>query len=145
MTCPETGQIEGLRPVLGLAVGCCGTVPTVWCIRRGRPPVLRPVRMPADGGLAADPAFDAAIAGLRQKCTAHHLAHGLLGYAECLSHLDDNEAAGAAIGEARDIAGRLRCRPLLGRAADLLPAAPRIGGSMMTVPIRQHSAPVRDG
>ncbi|MGH3181038.1 MAG: hypothetical protein ACRDOE_03905, partial [Streptosporangiaceae bacterium] len=41
--------------------------------------------------------------------------------AEYLSHLDDDEAAGAAIGEARDIAGRLRCQPRLDRAAGLLP------------------------
>lgn len=66
--------------------------------------------MPADGGPAADPAFAAAIAGLCQHSTPYHLARGLLDYAGYLSHLDDDEAAGAAIGEARDIAGRLRCQ-----------------------------------
>jgi hypothetical protein len=98
--------------------------------------------MPADGGPAADPAFAAAIAGLRQHSTPYHLAHGLLDYAEYLSHLDGDEAA--AVGEARDIAGRLRCQPRLDRAADLLPAQPRIRAPMVTAPIRQQSAPVRD-
>jgi len=74
-----------------------------------------------------------------------HLAHGLLDHAEYLSHLDDDEAAGAAVGEARDIAGRLRCQPLLDRAADLVPAELRIGGSMVTACIRQQSASVCDG
>ncbi len=97
--------------------------------------------MPADGG----PAFAAAIAGLRQHSTPYHLAHGLLGYAEYLSHRDDDEAAGAAIGEARDIAGRLRCPPRLDRAADLLPAPPRIRAPMVTAPSPGQSAPARDG
>jgi hypothetical protein len=101
--------------------------------------------MPADGGPAADPAFAAAIAGLRPHSPPYHLAQGLLDYAEYLSHLDGDEAAGAVIGGARDIAGCLRCQPLLDRAADLLPAEPRIRGSMVTAPIRQQSAPVRDG
>lgn len=120
-------------------------VPKVWRICGGLPPVLRPVRMPADGGPAADPAFAAAIAGLRQHSTPYHLARGLLDYAEYLSHLDGDEAAGAIIGEARDIAGCLRCQPLMDRAADLLPAEPRIRAPMVTVPSRQQSAPVRDG
>ena len=77
--------------------------------------------------------------------TPYHLAHGLLDYAEYLGHLDDDEAAGAAIGEARDIAGRLRCQLLPDRAADLLPAEPRIRGSMVSAPIRQQSEAVRDG
>jgi hypothetical protein len=83
------------------------------------------------------------VSGLYERCTPYHLAHGLLDHAGYLSHLDD--AAGAAIGEARDIAGRLRCQPLPDRAADLLPAEPRIQGSMVTAPIGQQSAPVRDG
>ena len=120
-------------------------VPTVWRIRGALPPVLRPVRMPADGGPAADSASVAAIAGLCQHSTSHHLAYGLLDYPEYLSHLDRDEAAGAIIGEARDIAGCLRCRPLLDRAADLLPAEPRIRGSMVTAPVRQQSAHVHDG
>jgi hypothetical protein len=73
---------------------------------------------------AAGPAFAAAIAGLRQHSTPYHLAHGLLDHAAHLLRTDDNEAARAAIGEARDIAGRLRCQPVLDRAAHLTPARP---------------------
>jgi hypothetical protein len=36
------------------------------------------------------------------------------------------QAAGAALGEARDIAGQLRCQPLLDRAADLTPTGPAV-------------------
>ena len=95
-------------------------VATVWRIRGALPPVLRPVRMPADGGPAADSAVAAAISGLCHHSTSSHLADGLLDYPEYLSHLDRDEAAGAIIGEARDIAGCLRCQPLLDCGADLL-------------------------
>lgn len=95
-------------------------VPTAWRIRGALPPVLRPVRMPADGGPAADSAVAAAISGLCQHSTPYHLGHGLLDYAEYLCRLDGDEAAGAIIGEARDIAGCLRCQPLLDCGADLL-------------------------
>ena len=54
----------------------------------------------------------------------HHLAHGLLDHAEHLLRTGDDQAAEAAIAEARDIAGRLPCQPLLGRAANLTPARP---------------------
>jgi hypothetical protein len=101
-------------------------VPTVWRIRGALSPVLRPVRMAADGRPAADSAFAAAIAGLCQHSTSYPLAHGLLDYPEYLSHLDGDEAAGARIGEARDIAGCLRCRPLLNR---LLTSSPQNRGS----------------
>jgi class 3 adenylate cyclase/predicted ATPase len=80
----------------------------------------------ADGDPAADPAFAAAITGLRQHSTPYHLAHGLLDHAHYLTHLGDTDAAGAAIAEARDIAARLRCQPLLDRAADLTPARPPV-------------------
>jgi len=80
-------------------------------------------RLADAAGPDADPAFAAAVAGLRQHSTPYHLAHGLLDHAAHLLRMDDSEAAGAAIGEARDIAGRLRCQPLLDRAADLTPAA----------------------
>jgi hypothetical protein len=72
-----------------------------------------------DGDPATAPAFTAAIADLRQHSTQYHLAHGLLDHAEHLLRMEDHGAAGAAIGEARDIAQRLGCHPLLGRAADL--------------------------
>jgi hypothetical protein len=75
---------------------------------------------------AATASFAAAVSSLREHSTPYHLAHGLLDHAQHLARLDDTEAAGAATAEARDIAGRLRCRPLLDRAADLPPARPPI-------------------
>ena len=68
----------------------------------------------------------AVISGLRELGTPYHLAHGLLDYAQCLMRQGDDEAAAAAIEEARDIAGLLRCQPLLDWAADLMSAAPRV-------------------
>jgi len=73
-----------------------------------------------DGKPSAPELFAAAIASLRERSTPYHLAHGLLDYAQ---HVD-SEAAEAAIREARDIAVRQRCQPLLDRAADLTPARP---------------------
>jgi class 3 adenylate cyclase/predicted ATPase len=78
----------------------------------------------ADTGPDAAAAFAAAVAGLRQHSTPYHLAHGLLDHAEYLARLGDTEAAEAAIAEARGIAGRLRCQPLLDRAANPTPARP---------------------
>jgi class 3 adenylate cyclase/predicted ATPase len=72
----------------------------------------------------ADAAFTVAVTGLRQHSTPYHLAHGLLDYADYLTRLGDTEAAEAATSEARDIAGRLRCQPLLDRAANLTLARP---------------------
>jgi class 3 adenylate cyclase/tetratricopeptide (TPR) repeat protein len=60
--------------------------------------------------------FAAAIAGLREHGTPYHLAHGLLDHAQHLSRRGDADATAAAAGEAREIAGRLRCQPLLDRA-----------------------------
>jgi class 3 adenylate cyclase/tetratricopeptide (TPR) repeat protein len=77
----------------------------------------------ADGDPAAGAAFLAAIASLRERSTPYHLAHGLLDHAQHLTSRDP-EAAEAALGEARDIATRLRCQPLLDRAADLAAATP---------------------
>jgi len=73
--------------------------------------------MPGDGALAADLAFAAAIVGLCQHSASYYLAHGMLDYAKCLGRLDDDGAAGATIGQARDTVGRLRCQPLLDHAA----------------------------
>ena len=84
-------------------------------------------RLAATGGdPAAAAPFAAAISGLRELSTPYHLAHGLLDHAGYLTRLGDAQAAAAAIGEARDIAGHLRCQPLLDRAADVTPA--RISG-----------------
>jgi hypothetical protein len=84
---------------------------------------LARARLSADeGGPAAADAFASAISGLRELSTPYHLAHGLLDYVQHLSRLRDTQAAEAALGEARDIAGRLRCQRLLDRAAILTPA-----------------------
>jgi hypothetical protein len=74
--------------------------------------------------------FAAALTGLHELSTPYHLAHGLLDHAQHLTHLGDNDAAAAAIGEARDIARRLRCQPLLDRAADTTQADPRISAQI---------------
>ena len=79
-----------------------------------------------NGDQAASAAFASAISGLRESSTPYHLAHGLLDHAQYLTHRGDAGAAAAAMEEAREIAGRLRCQPLLDRAADLAPAEPRI-------------------
>jgi hypothetical protein len=95
-------------------------------------PMLRAERDLARARLAAgdgDPdarnAFVSAIGGLRELSTPYHLAYGLLDYAQYLLGRGDDEAA-AAVEEARGIAGRLRCQPLLDRAADLVPVEPRM-------------------
>ena len=75
-----------------------------------------------DGDADAAAAFTAAITSLREQSTPYHLAHGLLDHAEYLARVHgDAEAAATAIDEARDIAGRLRCQPLLDRADALAP------------------------
>jgi AAA ATPase domain len=79
-----------------------------------------------DGDPAASAAFASAISSLRELSTPYHLGHGLLDCAQHLTRLQETEAAADAVGEARDIAGRLRCQPLLDRAADLAPAAPPV-------------------
>jgi tetratricopeptide (TPR) repeat protein len=77
------------------------------------------------GEQAAAASYAAAISSLREMSTPYHLAHGLLDHAEHLIRLHDTEAAEAAVSEARDIGSRLRCQPLLDRAAALTPAEPR--------------------
>jgi len=77
-------------------------------------------RLAARGSdLAAAEMLASAISGLRELSTPYHLAHGLLDYAQ---HVNSE----AAVSEARDIAARLRCQPLLGRAAELMPARPPV-------------------
>jgi class 3 adenylate cyclase/tetratricopeptide (TPR) repeat protein len=72
-----------------------------------------------DGDPNAGTAFAAAVTSLREQGTPYHLAHGLLDHAEYLTQLGDTDAAALAIAEARGIADRLRCQPLLDRAAAL--------------------------
>jgi class 3 adenylate cyclase/tetratricopeptide (TPR) repeat protein len=74
-----------------------------------------------DGDGSAAAAFTAAIKSLRELSTPYHLAHGLLDQAQYLAAADD--AALTALAEAREIAGRLRCQPLLDRADALAPRA----------------------
>jgi hypothetical protein len=88
--------------------------------------LVRARRTAAEDGPAAAAAFAAAIAGLRQHSTPYHLAHGLLDYAQFLGQLGQADAADAAADEACCIAERLRCRPLLDRAAELSHAERRI-------------------
>jgi class 3 adenylate cyclase/tetratricopeptide (TPR) repeat protein len=78
-----------------------------------------------DGDQVAGAGFASAIISLRERSTPYHLAHGLLDYAQHLMQRGDAEAAVVAIEEARGIAERLRCQPLLDRAAGLAPAEPR--------------------
>jgi class 3 adenylate cyclase/tetratricopeptide (TPR) repeat protein len=90
----------------------------------------------ADGDATATVSFAAAIASLREQSTPYHLAHGLLDHAQYLAaatasgsaaasgSAENAETAAAAIAEARDIAGRLRCQPLLDRADALTPRDP---------------------
>jgi class 3 adenylate cyclase/predicted ATPase len=77
-----------------------------------------------DGEQDAHDPFAAAVSGLRESSTPYHLAHGLLDYAEYLVRLRDPAAAEAAVSEAHDIARRLRCQPLLDRAAALMTVQP---------------------
>jgi hypothetical protein len=97
-----------------------------------------------DGYAAAYAAFAAAISALRGHSTPSHLAHGLLDRAGYFTRLGDTQAAGTAISEARHTAGRLRCQPLPGRAADLTPAELRIGVPVVTAPGPEESATARD-
>jgi class 3 adenylate cyclase/predicted ATPase len=98
-----------------------------------------------DDDPAAAAAFAAAISSLRALSTPYHLALGLLDYAEQAMHMGNADEARTAVDEACDIARRLRCQPLLDRAADLLPAGPRIRAPVVTAPGPEGSANIRDG
>jgi hypothetical protein len=88
--------------------------------------LARARRAAHDGDQAAAAAFASAVSSLRELSTPYHLAHGLLDHAAYLTRLGDADAAAPTIGEARDIGRRLRCQPLLDRAADMTPEQPRI-------------------
>jgi len=79
-----------------------------------------------DNDQVAAASFAPAISGLREHGTPHHLAHGLLAQAGYLTRLGDTADAEAAISEACDITHRLRCQPLLDRAADLRSTRPPV-------------------
>lgn len=63
--------------------------------------------------------FTAALDALRRMGTPYHLAQGLLDHAEHLVASGDPMAAELAVAEAREIAQRLGCRPVLERADSL--------------------------
>ena len=98
------------------AQGSCDQLPEYGYSPRGRPAaVTRP---------AAHAASLPSAGGRETGCRAN-LAHGLLDHAQHLLRLGDAQAAETAITQARDIAARLRCQPLLGRAAAITSAEPR--------------------
>ena len=74
----------------------------------------------------AEASFAAAISSLRAHSTPYHLAHGLLDHARHLMRLGDTESAALAVSEASELARKLRCQPLLDRAAEMTAALPRI-------------------
>jgi class 3 adenylate cyclase len=80
----------------------------------------------SDDNPAAAAAFTAAITSLRDRGTPYHLAHGLLDHAQYLLRHGEDDAAAQAIEEARVIARRLACQPLLDRADATEQAQPRI-------------------
>ena len=84
---------------------------------------LTRARLAALGGSQATAEYAAAVRSLREHGTPYHLAHGLLDNAEHLANAGDPQAAAQAIAEASDIAGGLRCQPLLDRAASLTASA----------------------
>jgi class 3 adenylate cyclase/tetratricopeptide (TPR) repeat protein len=87
---------------------------------------LARARLAAAGGASAGgQAMAAAVADVRAHGTPYHLAHALLDHARCLLAEGDTGAAEAAIDEARTIAGRLGCRPLLDRAGAIGPVTAR--------------------
>jgi class 3 adenylate cyclase/predicted ATPase len=77
------------------------------------------------GDEAAPAAFASAITSLREHGTPYHLGHALLDHAQHHMQHGDAQAAAQAIDEARIIASRLRCQPLLDRADTLQPASTR--------------------
>ena len=81
-------------------------------------------RLAAENGDDADALFTAAIAGLRERSTPYHLAHGLLDYAEYLA--DRPEAAASLIVEARTIGARLGAASVLDRVESRAPAPVRV-------------------
>jgi tetratricopeptide (TPR) repeat protein len=88
-------------------------------VQRAERDLVRARLTVSDGGHASHGPFAAAVDSLRKLSTPYHLAHGLLDYAQYLARLGQTEAAEVATGEASDIARRLRCRPLVDRAAEL--------------------------
>jgi len=114
----ELGDTAAIRELLSLLDGYMpGYLTPMYLAERD----LVRARLAARDG-AAGGAFAAAIAALRELGTPYHLAHGLLDHAEYLNGAGETGAAGQAIDEARGIAERLGCQPLLDRIAGITPA-----------------------
>jgi tetratricopeptide (TPR) repeat protein len=121
-TADELGDATILRELITLLDNCPpGHLPPMLRAERD----LARARLDArNGDMAASASFIAAISSLHELSAPYHLAHGLLDHAEYLTRLGDAGAAGKAIDEAREIAGRLGCHPLLDRAAGLTREGP---------------------
>jgi class 3 adenylate cyclase/tetratricopeptide (TPR) repeat protein len=119
----ELGHAVAIQELLALLDGYPPgyVAPMLWAERD----LVRARRTADDADQSAGAAFTTAITGLRDMSTPYHLAHGLLDHAEYLTRRADTEAAALAIDEAHGIAERLRCQPLLDRAAGIAPARPR--------------------
>jgi len=81
-------------------------------------------RAAGDSEPTAAAAFALAISELRELSTAYRLAHGCSTTPNTSPVSGDHAAAETAISEAYDIAQRLRCQPLLDRAAGLTREGP---------------------
>jgi tetratricopeptide (TPR) repeat protein len=109
----EMGDSAAIRELLELLDGCQpGHLAPMLRAERD----LVRARVTAGNADQAAAAFTAVVTGLRDMSTPYHLAHGLLDQAEYLTRMADTEAAAQAIEEARGIAERLGCQPLLDRA-----------------------------
>ncbi|MGH9303853.1 MAG: hypothetical protein ACRDZ5_05490, partial [Acidimicrobiales bacterium] len=74
-----------------------------------------------DADQRAGETFTEALRALRAARSPYRLAQGLIDHAVHLTRAGDTEAATSALDEARAIGERLRCVPLLERAASLAP------------------------
>ncbi|MFN2563267.1 MAG: hypothetical protein ABR571_18495, partial [Jatrophihabitans sp.] len=72
-------------------------------------------------GSETDALFGAAIAGLRDRSTPYHLAHGLLDHATALTADDRGDEAGPLIDEARRIGEDLGAAQVLERVRSAAP------------------------
>jgi hypothetical protein len=125
-------SVEKIDPERAGSVRSAWSQPQTGAASQGASPAFQaghagsiPVARSSDSDKDTGAAFAAAVSGLRELSTPYHLAHGLLDYAHYLRQNREAEAAEAAAEEARSIAGRLGCQPLLDRAADFTPAVPR--------------------
>ncbi len=113
----DLGDTAATSELLGMVDACQpGQLsPLLWAERD----LARARRAARDGADTASESFATAIRGLRDHGTPYHLAHGLLDHAGHLTKAGDSQAAARAISEARGIAEKLRCQPLLDRADQL--------------------------